>query len=66
MNVEELLAKWAEHHEELQAIRIQVKEAKTHGPVPAELKYELEFIERKCGKALDELLEAYRQQRPTN
>lgn len=58
-----MLAMWAKHHEELQAVRIKVKDAKAHGPVPAELKYELEFIERKCGKALDELLEAYRQQK---
>jgi hypothetical protein len=59
--VEQSLAKWATLHDQFQVVRARYKSASERpGPIPEELRHELEFIQRKCEKALDDLLEAYR------
>lgn len=59
--VDEKLAKWQEQYELLKVARARLKEAMAQpGPVPGELKDEVERLHRACGAALDELNAEYK------
>jgi hypothetical protein len=59
--VDEKLAKWQQHYELLKVARARLKEAMaTPGPVPSELKDEVDRLHRLCGAALDELNAEYK------
>jgi hypothetical protein len=58
--VDQKLAKWQQQYELLKAARAKLKEAMAApGPVPAELKDEVDRLHRLCGTALDELNAEY-------
>lgn len=59
--IDKKLAQWQEQYELLKLARARLKEAMARpGPVPAELKDEVERLHRTCGTALEELNAEYK------